>query len=49
MVNETCERCSIKDCKERVAKPTVLEKQNRLKEVETAVKELMEKERLVLS
>ena len=49
MVNETCERCSIKDCKERVAKPTVLEKQNRLKEVESAVKELMEKEQLILS
>ena len=49
MVNETCERCGIADCKERVAKPYVLEKQNRLKEVENAVKELMEKESLVLS
>ncbi|MCG3166619.1 MAG: hypothetical protein POELPBGB_02399 [Bacteroidia bacterium] len=49
IVNETCERCGIADCKERVAKPYVLEKQNRLREVENAVKELMEKESLVLS
>lgn len=49
IVNETCERCGIKDCKERAAKPTVLDKQNRMKEVERAVKELMGKESLVLS
>lgn len=49
MVNETCERCSISDCKERMVRAYVLEKQNRLKEVENAVKELMKEESLVLS
>lgn len=45
MVNETCERCGIMDCKQRAAKPSVLEKKNYLKEVEDAVKELMEQEK----
>lgn len=49
IVNETCERCNISDCKERMAKAYVLEKQNRLREVENAVKELMKDETLVLS
>ena len=49
MVNETCERCSIPDCKDRMARPYVLEKQNRLKEIDNAVKDLMKEEALILS
>lgn len=36
-VNEACERCSIFDCKERVAAPTVLQKRRRMEAMKKAV------------
>ena len=39
-VNETCERCPIKDCKERVAKPHVVRDEERVETIEEALKTL---------
>jgi transcriptional regulator with XRE-family HTH domain len=39
-VGQTCEKCGIFDCKERVASPSVLYKQRRLAEVKEAIEEL---------
>lgn len=40
VVNQTCERCGIFDCKERVAAPTVLQKQRQFEEMKESIKEL---------
>jgi len=36
-VNETCERCPIEDCKERVAEPTVIKSDQKVETIETAL------------
>ncbi len=41
-VNETCERCAIQDCQERVAAPTVLEKLEKVSQFEKSVKKILE-------
>ena len=37
VVNQTCERCSIFDCRERVAAPTVLQKKRQFELLRKAV------------
>ena len=39
-VNETCERCPIKDCKERAAKPHVVRDEKKVETIEEALKTL---------
>ncbi|MCY7349943.1 MAG: helix-turn-helix domain-containing protein [Cytophagaceae bacterium] len=46
IVNETCERCPIPDCLERVAAPTEWHKLQRKERLKTAVKQLQESNRL---
>ncbi len=46
-VNETCERCGIEDCQERVAAPTVLEKQEKINELEQAVRSVLEEASII--
>jgi len=41
IVNDTCERCLIKDCKERVANPIAAERQTRYKNMRTALNKLI--------
>lgn len=41
-VNQTCERCSIFDCQERVAAPVVLQKQNQQAEMKKVLQQLSE-------
>ena len=45
VVNNTCERCPIKDCTERVAPPTVIERKVKRKKTDEALKELLRQER----
>ena len=40
VVNETCQRCPIEDCKERVADPVVIEHQTRMESLESNLAEL---------
>ena len=40
-VNVTCERCPIKDCKERSAEPTFIMKKEKRKKIEDSLKKLM--------
>jgi XRE family transcriptional regulator, fatty acid utilization regulator len=40
IVNRTCERCAIFDCKERVASPKILQKRRKNEELEKIIKEL---------
>jgi len=40
-VNVTCERCPIKDCKERGAEPTFILKKEKRKKIEDSLKQLM--------
>jgi hypothetical protein len=40
-VSQTCERCPIVDCAERVASPTVVEEKKRQKRLEAALERLM--------
>ena len=40
VVGQTCEKCSLFDCKERVAAPTVLHQQRKLNEITRAMEEL---------
>ena len=40
MVNTTCERCPIKDCAERAAAPTIVQKRDKLRRVRKALEEL---------
>jgi transcriptional regulator with XRE-family HTH domain/Zn-dependent peptidase ImmA (M78 family) len=44
IVNDTCERCQIMDCKERVKKPIVYESKIRLEKLHQELKEIIEKE-----
>jgi hypothetical protein len=37
-VNQTCERCSLFDCKERVAAPVILQKKRQIKQMKEALK-----------
>lgn len=39
-VGQTCEKCSLFDCRERVAAPVVLHRQRKLKEIQTAIDSL---------
>ena len=39
-VHETCERCPIEDCKERVAAPVVIERERQIEKTEKALAEL---------
>ena len=39
-VNETCERCAIFDCKERMAAPTVLQRKRKNEAIQNAMKQL---------
>ena len=41
-VNQTCERCPAVNCRERVAPPSILDQQEKLKETEAALQELLE-------
>lgn len=40
LVNHTCERCGIFDCKERVAAPIILQKERHLQEMKLAISQL---------
>lgn len=40
-VNQTCERCSIFDCKERIAAPTILQKKHKNEELRKALKQMI--------
>ncbi len=40
LVHTTCQRCSISDCSERTAYPEILEKENELIEIESALRKL---------
>ncbi|TCP26925.1 hypothetical protein EV195_102267 [Tenacibaculum skagerrakense] len=42
VVGVTCESCSVKDCKERVSEPWLLDKKARYKEIENTVKSIIE-------
>lgn len=42
VVNETCERCQIMDCKDRVSQPSTLEKKIRNENLEKALQKLIE-------
>lgn len=42
IVNDTCEECTISDCKERVAPPTSAEKKEKALSLENAIKQLQE-------
>jgi transcriptional regulator with XRE-family HTH domain len=44
MVNDTCERCQIMDCKERTEKPLVYENKLLLEKLQQELKDLIEKE-----
>ena len=44
MVNDTCERCQIMDCKERIEKPVVYESKIRLEKLQQELKDIIEKE-----
>jgi len=44
-VNETCERCGISDCRERVASPKIFEQQEHRKKRDVALHEFIEKNR----
>lgn len=37
IVNQTCERCPIENCKERAAKPSIVEKEKKLEELKKAI------------
>lgn len=39
-VNQTCERCSLFDCKERVAAPTILQRKKQVEDMKKALKQL---------
>ncbi len=39
-VNQTCERCPLTDCQERVAPPVVVEKRNRLRKIQQTLRDL---------
>ena len=39
-VGQTCEKCALFDCRERVAAPVVLHRQRKLKEIQTAIDSL---------
>jgi hypothetical protein len=41
-VNQTCERCSIFDCQERIAAPIVLQKINQQSEMKRILEEISE-------
>ena len=43
-VNDTCERCQIMDCKERVEKPLAYENRLRLEKLQQELKEIIEKD-----
>jgi predicted transcriptional regulator len=40
-VNQTCEKCSIFDCKERVAAPTILQKKRHINQMKEAISKLI--------
>ena len=42
LVNETCERCSLFDCKERMAAPVVLNKKHKHEELKKTIKVLLQ-------
>jgi XRE family transcriptional regulator, fatty acid utilization regulator len=44
IVNDTCERCQIMDCKERVEKPVVYESKLRLEKLQQELKNIIEKD-----
>jgi len=44
MINDTCERCQLTDCKERIAEPKAYEKKIRFEKLEDALKEIIKKE-----
>ena len=41
LVNETCERCSLFDCKERMAAPTVLQRRHKQEELKQSISALL--------
>lgn len=43
IVNKTCERCAIEDCKERVAEPVIYQKERNMKKGQESLKNLLEK------
>jgi len=43
-INDTCERCQLTDCKERIANPNAYEKKLRFEKLGQELKELIEKE-----
>lgn len=45
VVNDTCERCGIKDCLERVAPPLILENRIRLEKLSTSLQNIIDKEK----
>ena len=42
VVNKTCERCSILDCKERVAQPKVIESREKRRNIQQALQQLVD-------
>jgi transcriptional regulator with XRE-family HTH domain len=42
IVNETCERCQISDCKERVESPKILESKTNIEKIERTLKKITE-------
>ncbi|MNY74073.1 hypothetical protein D3C86_2130120 [compost metagenome] len=40
-VNETCERCSLFDCRERIAAPVILQKKHKNEELRKALRRLI--------
>ena len=43
IVNNTCERCGVKDCYERIAKPLILENKMRLEKLSENLQNIIEK------
>ncbi|MCB0640804.1 MAG: DNA-binding protein, partial [Phaeodactylibacter sp.] len=44
VVNKTCERCSIMDCKERVAPPKVIDNREKRRKIEQALQQLVDEQ-----
>ena len=44
IINDTCERCQIMDCKERIEKPFVYEGKLQLEKLHQELKDIIEKE-----
>jgi hypothetical protein len=40
-VNQTCERCSLFDCRERIAAPVILQKRHKNEELRKALKRMI--------